>query len=104
MRYRYEKEINKNVSVDKIILEEPTDKHIIYSIRMFFFKPYVIQGLIYLQINKPTIEITNTVKWLKKVMVITTSKKRANKIAFEYFNEQNPIYKHFIHLLYINKV
>ncbi len=98
MKYRYEKKIEKNVPVDKIILEEPNNNRIIYSIRKFLFKPYVFQGLIYLKKNKPTTEITNNVKWLKKIMVITTSEKRANKIGFEYFNKEYPKYVNFIHL------
>jgi len=65
----------------------------------WFVKTYYHQGLI--QIDSDTDELTicgDTIKWLDKLCVTTTSQKRADRLMFEFLNEKYPEYKPYIQL------
>ena len=76
-------------------------KNVIHSfpkfIRKIFIKKYYHQGLVYLDEGEPTY-CSSVVKWLDKVYVQTTSRKRADRLTFEYLHEKYPQYKKFIQL------
>lgn len=63
----------------------------------FFDSTYYLQGLVYLEDDKPTL-CSSTLKWLEKTQVIARNSKRAHKLAFEYFNNAYPEYKDYIQL------
>jgi len=64
---------------------------------LLFEKHYHMQGLVYLEEDKPSY-CSNVVKWLDKLQIRTTSQKKANKLAFEFLRKKYPNYKDYIQL------
>ena len=60
-------------------------------------KKHYLQGLVYLEEDKPVL-CSNLIKWLDKIEVTARTSKRANELAWEYLNEEYPEYKNFIQL------
>jgi hypothetical protein len=77
------------------------DKNIVHKLPKFigklFIKKYYNQGLVYLDEGEPTYS-SSVVKWLDKVYVQTTSRKRADRLTFEYLHEKYPQYKKYVQL------
>lgn len=63
----------------------------------FLKTPYIMQGFVYLEDDEPTL-CSSTLKWLDKVEVTAKNRKTAEKLAWEYFNNEYPEYKNFIQL------
>jgi hypothetical protein len=68
-------------------------------IRKRFLKKYHHQGLV--QFDSDTDELCicgDTVKWLDKLCVETTSEERADQLMFDFLNKKYPQYKPYIQL------
>lgn len=65
--------------------------------RSFFSKNYYAQGFVYFEEGKPAY-CGDTIMWLDKVFVRTTSQKRADKLMFEYFHKEHPRYVPYVQL------
>jgi hypothetical protein len=70
-------------------------------IRRFFTKTYHTQGGVYIEKHctgyKPTY-CSSTIKWLEKLKIVTTSQKRADKLAYKYFHKKYPKYGIYVQL------
>lgn len=83
----------------KTIIIDDKNKKFPAFIRKWFIKEYHYQGLV--QIDSETEELTicgDTLKWLDKLSVETTTDKRATKLMFEFLNKKYPEYKSYIQL------
>jgi len=67
-------------------------------IKRIFSKDYYAQGLVQFDEDGELTVCGCSVKWLDRVYVNTTSRKRSHKIMFEYFNKKYPEYKTHIQL------
>jgi len=74
-------------------IKDPKDNWI----RSFFSKTYYAQGFVYFEDGKLSY-CGDTIMWLDKVFVRTTSQKRADKLMFEYFHKENPHYAPYVQL------
>lgn len=66
-------------------------------IHRLFLKSYFDQGMVYLQNGLPC-HCSNKLLWLEELIIKTTTEKRANKLAWKYFNEKYPQYKDYVQL------
>jgi hypothetical protein len=84
-----------------IIKDEKSLTFLPSFIRKFFIKIYYNQGGVYIEkygiVERPTY-VSNTIKWLEKLEIETTSQKHADKLSFEYFKNKYPQYGKYIQL------
>ena len=83
------------------LVEDKRFKKLPQILKQIFLKSYHRQGFVYVETQYNGIKLANdsdTVKWLNKLEIKTTSNKKANQIAFKYFNEKFPEYSGYINL------
>ena len=83
------------------LVEDKRFKKLPQILKQIFLKSYHRQGFVYVETQYNGIKLANdsdTVKWLNKLEVKTTSNKKADQIAFKYFNEKFPEYNGYINL------
>lgn len=83
------------------LIEDERFKKLPQILKKIFLKSYYRQGFVYVERQCNEIKLVNdsdTVKWLNKLEIKTTSNKKANQIAFKYLNEKFPKYNGYINL------
>lgn len=83
------------------LIEDERFKKLPQILKKIFLKSYYRQGFVYVETQYNEIKLANdscTVKWLNELEVKTTSNKKADQIAFKYFNEKFPEYSGYINL------
>jgi hypothetical protein len=63
-----------------------------------FNRKYYFQGLVYFDENHNLTICGIYVKWLDQITILAFTRKKAEKQAFNFFNEKYPEYKDFVQL------
>lgn len=83
------------------LVEDKRFKKLPQILKKIFLKSYYRQGFVYVETQCNEIKLANnsdTAKWLNELEVKTISNKKADQIAFKYFNEKFPEYNGYINL------
>lgn len=83
------------------LIEDERFKKLPQILKKIFLKSYYRQGFVYVERQCNEIKLVNdsdTIKSLNKLEIKTISNKKANQIAFKYFNEKFPEYNGYINL------
>lgn len=86
---------------ESALIEDKRFKKLPQILKQIFLKSYHRQGFVYVETQFNEIKLandSNTIKSLNKLEIKTTSNKKANQIAFKYFNEKFPEYNGYINL------
>lgn len=67
-------------------------------IKRMFFKIYLRCAFVYLEEGDKPTYCSDKLRWLDDTQIYTCSLKRADKLAFEYYNKTYPQYNKYIQL------